>query len=72
MAEMDQQRHYAGDEIDLRELISVLWNGKWWIVLITGLFAVASVFYITRSNHGTLISQKLVHHRGGAHHRKAS
>jgi len=40
-----QQDYYADDEIDLRELFAVVWSGKWWIILITGLFAVASVFY---------------------------
>jgi len=33
------------DEIDLRELFSILWNGKWWIIAITFVFAVASVIY---------------------------
>ena len=33
------------DEIDLRELFSVLWAGKKVIVAITGLFAVAAVVY---------------------------
>ena len=33
------------DEIDLRELFSILWQGKWWIIGITFLFAVAGVFY---------------------------
>ena len=33
------------DEIDLRELFGVLWKGKWWIIGITALFAIASVFY---------------------------
>ncbi len=33
------------DEIDLRELFTVLWQGKWWILGITFLFAVAGVFY---------------------------
>ena len=32
-------------EIDLRELFGVLWKGKWWIIGITALFAIASVFY---------------------------
>ena len=39
-------QYYAPeDEIDLRELFGVLWNGKWWIIGITAIFAVASVFY---------------------------
>jgi len=33
------------DEIDLRELISAVWKGKWIIVLVTAVFAVASVAY---------------------------
>lgn len=33
------------DEIDLRELFGILWKGKWWVIGITALFAVASVFY---------------------------
>lgn len=33
------------DEIDLRELFGVLWRGKWWIIAITFVFAVGSVFY---------------------------
>ena len=33
------------DEIDLRELFSILWRGKWWIIGITFLFAVAGVSY---------------------------
>lgn len=35
----------ADDEIDLRELFTVIWQGKWIIIAITALFAVASVFY---------------------------
>ncbi|GAA76472.1 lipopolysaccharide biosynthesis protein [Pseudoalteromonas sp. BSi20480] len=35
----------ADDEIDLRELFAVIWQGKWLIIAITTLFAVASVFY---------------------------
>lgn len=33
------------DEIDLRELWQAIWAGKWLIVAITSLFAIASVFY---------------------------
>ena len=40
-------QYYAPeDEIDLRELFGVLWKGKWWIIGITAIFAVASVFYV--------------------------
>ncbi|WP_350314695.1 Wzz/FepE/Etk N-terminal domain-containing protein [Pseudoalteromonas sp. TB43-MNA-CIBAN-0091] len=35
----------ADDEIDLRELFTAIWQGKWTIIIITALFAVASVFY---------------------------
>lgn len=33
------------DEIDLRELFGIIWDGKWIIIAITFVFAVASVFY---------------------------
>ncbi len=32
-------------EIDLRELWSIIWSGKWTIIAITFVFAVASIFY---------------------------
>lgn len=35
----------ADDEIDLRELFTALWQGKWLIIVTTFLFSVASVFY---------------------------
>ena len=39
------------DEIDLRELFSVIWKGKWIIIAITFVFAVASVvFAISQPN----------------------
>jgi LPS O-antigen subunit length determinant protein (WzzB/FepE family) len=34
---------YPDDEIDLKELIMVLWSGKWLISAVTGLAAVISV-----------------------------
>ena len=34
-----------GDEIDLSELFTVLWRGKWIIIATTFIFAIASVFY---------------------------
>lgn len=40
-----QSHNIADDEIDLRELFSVIWQGKWLIIAITTLFAVASVVY---------------------------
>ncbi|GAC33445.1 Wzz/FepE/Etk N-terminal domain-containing protein [Paraglaciecola polaris] len=33
------------DEIDLRELWNVIWSGKWIIITVTAIFAVASVLY---------------------------
>jgi uncharacterized protein involved in exopolysaccharide biosynthesis len=33
------------DEIDLRELFAILWQGKWWIMGVTFLFALAGVAY---------------------------
>lgn len=33
------------DEIDLRELLGILWAEKWLIIIVTGLFAVGSVIY---------------------------
>lgn len=43
----EPQRHpdYQDDEIDLRELFGIIWQGKWWIIAITFVFAVGSVFY---------------------------
>ena len=35
----------ADDEIDLKELWNVIWQGKWKIIAITFIFAVASVLY---------------------------
>ena len=39
------QNNIADDEIDLRELFTAIWQGKWIIVIITALFAAASVYY---------------------------
>ncbi|GIU12357.1 LPS biosynthesis protein [Shewanella sp. c952] len=33
------------DEIDLRELFSVIWKGKWLIIAITAIFAIGSVIF---------------------------
>jgi uncharacterized protein involved in exopolysaccharide biosynthesis len=43
----EPQRHpdYQEDEIDLRELFGIIWQGKWWIIAITFVFAVGSVIY---------------------------
>lgn len=40
-----REQTIADDEIDLRELFAAIWQGKWTIIIITALFAVASVFY---------------------------
>ncbi len=40
-----KQNSSLEDDIDLRELFVVLWTGKIWIVLITGVLAVSSVLY---------------------------
>ncbi|MDP2715669.1 Wzz/FepE/Etk N-terminal domain-containing protein [Rheinheimera sp.] len=40
-----QPRQPADDEIDLRDLFAVIWQGKWIIIATTFVFAVASVFY---------------------------
>lgn len=43
---LDTAKLNAGDdEIDLRELFSAIWQGKWIIIATTFVFAVASVFY---------------------------
>ncbi|MDX5407735.1 MAG: Wzz/FepE/Etk N-terminal domain-containing protein [Chromatiaceae bacterium] len=39
------QQTVADDEIDLRELFAVIWQGKWIIIAVTAVFAVASVLY---------------------------
>ncbi|MDX1727699.1 MAG: Wzz/FepE/Etk N-terminal domain-containing protein [Pseudoalteromonas tetraodonis] len=39
------QNNIADDEIDLRELFTAIWQGKWIIVIITALFVSASVYY---------------------------
>jgi len=44
-ANMPMQNNIADDEIDLRELFTAIWQGKWIIVIITALFASASVYY---------------------------
>lgn len=40
-----QPQQVADDEIDLRELLSAIWQGKWIIIATTFLFSIASVFY---------------------------
>jgi uncharacterized protein involved in exopolysaccharide biosynthesis len=34
----------SSDEIDLRELFSAIWQGKWLIIAVTSIFTIASVF----------------------------
>ena len=43
MNDADENYAHADDEIDLRELIQVLWDGKVWIGLVTGVAAVVSI-----------------------------
>jgi len=42
---LGDQKSSTNDEIDLRELFGVIWQGKWLIVGVTFLFAVAGVVY---------------------------
>lgn len=35
----------GSDEVDLRELFMILWQGKWWILIVTMLFSIAGVVY---------------------------
>lgn len=42
---VNHQPEPVDDEIDLRELFGILWQGKWWIIVITLVFAVGSVIY---------------------------
>ncbi|MEH6712196.1 MAG: Wzz/FepE/Etk N-terminal domain-containing protein [Paraglaciecola polaris] len=39
------QAQNSDDEIDLRKLWEAIWRGKWVIIVVTAIFAVASVFY---------------------------
>tara|TARA_R110001592_G_scaffold53617_5_gene164408 strand:+ start:927 stop:1886 length:960 start_codon:yes stop_codon:yes gene_type:complete len=45
MNQATQETYYPDDEIDLRELFATLWQGKWIIVAITFIFAMAGVVY---------------------------
>ena len=42
---MQENKPYFDDEIDLRELFNVLWTAKKLIILITAIFAIGSVAY---------------------------
>jgi uncharacterized protein involved in exopolysaccharide biosynthesis len=46
--DMLQARHQAGEEIDLREVWSAIWRGKWIIIAVTAIFAVSAVIYALR------------------------
>ncbi len=50
----------AADEIDLLELISALWRGKWWIALFTALALLAGGFYVFRVAVPTYVSEAVV------------
>lgn len=43
-----QQPILHSDQIDLRELLSIIWQGKWVIIVITVIFAIGSVFYAVK------------------------
>lgn len=45
MNQTQDSQYYPDDEIDLREIVATLWQGKWIIVLFTIVFAAAGVFY---------------------------
>ncbi|WP_404363758.1 Wzz/FepE/Etk N-terminal domain-containing protein [Marinobacter sp.] len=45
MNQTPEHQTYPDDEIDLRELFATLWRGKWIIIAITSIFAVAGVAY---------------------------
>ncbi|MDO6528219.1 Wzz/FepE/Etk N-terminal domain-containing protein [Motilimonas sp. 1_MG-2023] len=48
----DYSNHKVVDEIDLKELFSIIWNGKYWVIFFTLLFTVAAVaFAITQPNY---------------------
>lgn len=57
---INQSENYNDEEIDLRELFSILWKGKWWIIGITFVFAVASVaiaLYLPNEYKATAVVQ---------------
>lgn len=54
------QQPYHEDEIDLRELFGIIWKGKWWIIAVTFIFAVASVgiaLYLPNEYKATAVVQ---------------
>lgn len=45
MAEQNQTQNYPEDEIDLRAILADLWQGKWLIIALTVICAVAGIVY---------------------------
>lgn len=45
MSQAPDQQNYPDDEIDLRELFSILWRGKWLILVTTIVFGAAGILY---------------------------
>jgi uncharacterized protein involved in exopolysaccharide biosynthesis len=45
MADNNQPKQIADDEIDLRELFTAIWQGKWIIIFTTFIFSAGGVFY---------------------------
>lgn len=45
MSQVPETPRYHDDEIDLRELFAVLWRGKWVVIAVSFVFAVAGVAY---------------------------
>ncbi|KXO10903.1 Wzz/FepE/Etk N-terminal domain-containing protein [Marinobacter excellens] len=45
MAEQNQTQNYPDDEIDLRAIFADLWQGKWLIIALTVICAVAGIVY---------------------------
>jgi subunit length determinant Wzz-like protein/putative tyrosine kinase-like protein len=45
MTQAPETQHCADDEIDVRELFATLWRGKWIIIIVTLMFAVAGASY---------------------------
>jgi uncharacterized protein involved in exopolysaccharide biosynthesis len=45
MNQASDPRYYKEDEIDLRELVTTLWRGKWIVIAFTVVFGVAGIAY---------------------------
>ncbi len=52
------EKRNEDDEIDLLELIGIIWVHKWWIVGITGLAAVAVIMYVIISSSTLLVNKE--------------